>query len=80
MSIRTLSITWNNRVIEITYNNDWSKAHREAYGHSMAHLEIKSQDDQPLPISETGYRSHFTPTYVIEKHRGVEEFVRDWLN
>jgi hypothetical protein len=80
MSIQTLSIIWNTISIEVMYNDDWSKAYRETYGYGMAQLEIRSQDKQRLPMTETGYRSHFTPAPDINDHGGAEKFVRDWLD
>ena len=80
MTIETININWNTIEIEITYNDDSSKAHREIYGHAMAHLEIRSNGKQPLPMTETGYRSHFTLASTIKEQGGAETFVRTWLD
>lgn len=80
MSIENLTIIWNEISIDITYNNDWSKAYREIQGHSMAHLEIKSQNRQRLPITNTGYKSHFIVATEIEEYGGAAQYVCAWLD
>jgi len=80
MGEQQLSIVWNNVAIELTYNDNWSNVIRETYGYSLALLEIHSQDKQPLPITETGYKSHFTPASEIEEFGGAEKYVRHWLD
>lgn len=79
MSIENIKLIWNTIAIDVTYNNDWSKTHREIMGFSMGHLEIKSLDRARLPITETGYRSHFIAATLIEEYGGAERYVCDWL-
>ena len=79
MSIENLQIIWNTIAIDVIYDNDWSKAHREIMGFSMAQLEIKSADKVQLPITETGYRFHFIAATEIEEYGGAERYVWDWL-
>lgn len=79
MSIENIRLIWNKIAINVTYNNDWSKAHREIMGHAMGHLEIKSENRTRLPITETGYRSHFITATIIEDYGGAEKYVTDWL-
>lgn len=80
MSIEKLSVVWNKIAIDISYNNDWSKGYREIQGHAMAHLEIESQNKERLPITDTGYRSHFIAATEIEKYGGAEKYVCAWLD
>ena len=80
MSIENIKLTWNTISIDVNYNNDWSKAHREIMGFSMGHLEIQSKDKARLPITETGYRSHFIAATTIEEYGGPEKYVMDWLD
>jgi hypothetical protein len=54
------SLDWHGIAVSINYAADWSPAFKEVYRSPMAHLEVRSLDGQPLPITETGYRSHFT--------------------
>ena len=71
----TYRIEWNRIVIDVGYNPYWLKAH------DIAHLEISSivPENAPLPMTETGYRSHFTTVAVIEAAGGAVAFVTKWL-
>ena len=79
MSIENIKLIWNEIAIDVTYNDDWSKAHREIMGFSMAHLEIRSENNVRLPVTKTGYRSHFIAATIIEEYGGTEKYVTDWL-
>ncbi len=79
MSIENIKLIWRNIAVDIIYNNDWSKAYREITGQAMGHLEVRSENKERLPITETGYRSHFIAAAVIEDYGGVENYVTDWL-
>jgi len=36
--------------------------------------------EEPLPVTETGYRSYFTPAPLISNFDTPEDFVRAWLD
>ncbi|MEL7119661.1 MAG: hypothetical protein AAFO07_09475 [Bacteroidota bacterium] len=80
MSIQNLTIEWNNIVINITYNNNWSKAYQNIYGYGMGFIEIQSLNREPLPITNTGYRSIFCPTPEIESWGDLKEYFTAQLN
>lgn len=46
------------------------------------HLQIETLEPvrAPLPITETGYRSHFISKNIIEGAGGPESFVSAWLD
>ena len=45
------------------------------------HLELMTENNEPLPVTETGYRSHFfNIDDSIPKGTSVLEWVRQWLN
>ena len=80
MAYEIYQFTWRGIEIEARYN----PVH---YGET-AHLEIcsLSPKSEPLPITQTGYRSHFHPRGVIDLH-GAENrgdtliaHVIDWLD
>ncbi len=75
-----LAIIWKGISIDISYNPDYSKAYKEIYGHPLAHLEIMAEGRHKLPMTGTGYRSHFTHASGIEGYGGAEKFVMDWLD
>lgn len=48
-----------------------------------SHLEVQSlmPERAPLPITETGYRSHFMPIGTVEaEYASPFDFVRAWLD
>lgn len=44
------------------------------------HLEIESDNHRQLPITETGYKSHFLGEQEIASYGGPVEYVMAWLN
>jgi len=80
MSIEIIQITWQNIPIEISYNNNWSDAYLNVYGYALAHIELCSENDVPLPMTPTGYRSHFISDPKIVDFGGAKKYVLDWLN
>ena len=46
----------------------------------MAHLEITSKNKEELPITETGYRSHFLPEEEVNAKGSPIAYVRAWLD
>ncbi len=76
----TYTLDWEGFALSINYCPDWSPSFREIYRSPLAHLEIRSIDSQPLPITETGYRSHFTNAELIEAEGGPVAFAQAWLN
>jgi hypothetical protein len=68
----TFATDWAGIPLSIRYCPDWCSI--------TAHLEISSRDGQPLPITETGYRSHFTSTDAIEAEGGPVSFACAWLD
>ena len=75
MNPQTYRFTWQGIEIEAVYSPlKWGVT---------AHLEITSINPEhaPLPVSETGYRSHFHPVGTIEAHGGdVVAQVIAWLD
>lgn len=68
--------TWQGIEIEATYTP-------QKWGGVIAHLEIRSVKPEraPLPITSTGYRSHFHQPGTIEAHGGdVVAQVIAWLD
>jgi len=46
-------------------NIEWEP---NAFGGIIAHLEIRSENSYPLPITNTGYLSHFTHKAEVMQH------------
>lgn len=70
-------IVWRDIAISIFYQPDYSQGYKKIMGEAIAHLEINAEE--PLPISSTGYRSHFLPFSEVEKHGGAILLVQSWL-
>ena len=67
-------IQWDGRMIRLSYTPD-------QFGGVIDHLELRSDDGDPLPMTGTGYRSHFfgpiNPKLTMDE---VEAFVIAWLH
>ena len=50
-----------------------------AYSGIISHLQIQSDNRVPIPVTETGYRSHFCHKAEIEELGGPVAYVRKWL-
>ena len=69
------NLTWQGITIRVVHTpRRWS---------AIEHLEIRSivPHGAALPISSTGYRSHFAPIGTVDAHGGgVVEQVKAWLD
>lgn len=64
-------IIWRGIALEITFTP-------EKFG-LVDHIEIMAAGRAPLPVTETGYRSHFIRAGTVTHHGGVVAFVSAWL-
>ena len=69
---------WQGIDIKISFIPDYSKGFREIMGVSQSHIEVRA--NQPLPITNTGYRSLFLTLPEVEKEGGAEKLVQNWLH
>lgn len=74
-TIETLQLTWRNTRLTIRFE-------RRFLGSSLitAHLQIESAGRVPLPITETGYKSHFMTAEMIDAEGGPIAYVQAWLD
>ena len=72
-------LQWNGILLEVSYEPQWLPP--SILGEDIAHLEVRSLDptDAPLPITETGYRSHFIAASAIAAAGGPVAYVDMWL-
>jgi hypothetical protein len=77
-NIQTFRIDWNGIAIEIRWEPNWLDM---GDGFDTAHLQIESvlPERAPLPVTETGYRSHFTSADTVASYGGPAAFVEMWL-
>lgn len=66
------NITWRNIDIAITFTP-------EKFG-MVEHIELHTTNKEKLPVTETGYRSHFIPMGTTAAHGGAVAFVTAWLD
>lgn len=59
-------IVWNGIKLAVSYEPRWLSL-ADDYGLDTAHIEIEAiaPERAPLPITETGYRSHFTTASAV---------------
>lgn len=80
-SIEVHALHWRGVDIEITFERDWLSITRE---HDLAasHLTVTSVQPKraPLPITETGYRSHFLHFEDIDEAGGPVAYVEAWID
>ena len=62
-------IEWEGIPITVRYHDDWVKC----VDADIVHVEIKSEDRQALPMTDTGYRSCFTD----RSHVAASAMLRD---
>lgn len=68
-----ITFEWEGREIRLSYH--------PRYLNMIDHIEIRSGDGDPLPITETGYKSHFFgPFEPIMSNDEVIEMVARWLD
>ena len=65
------TLTWEG--ISITLSH-----HTQRFGGPFDHLELHAKER--LPVTETGYRSHFIHPKELALWDSPEAFVLDWLN
>ena len=66
------TLSWEGITIDLSYT-------QPIYcGPHFHHIELKASE--PLPVTETGYRSHFIAPAELALWDSPEAFVIDWLN
>lgn len=66
------TIVWRGISVEVKHTPRFLNSH-------LDHIEITSEDRVALPITETGYRSHFIDPSDLEDYTSPEDFVLTWL-
>lgn len=69
----TSLLDWRGATIRIVFR-------KRRWKSDFDHLEITAMNDAQIPITETGYRSHFLPDGIVEEHGGPEAYVLAWLD
>ena len=72
IAYETHRLDWRGLEIEVRYCPDWMLG--------RAHIEVEFLCRSPLPITETGYRSHFTTAETVAELGGPVQLVETWLD
>lgn len=80
-NVTVTTILWRGVTIQISYEPDWLGMSTHDNWRNVAHLQIEAiaPERAPLPMTETGYRSHFTDPAIIAEAGGPEAFAQAWL-
>ena len=70
MADEGVTLYWHGLEITVEVSRNWLNTDHH-------HIEIHCRE--PLPITNTGYRSHFMLADEFEALPSLEEFVRSWL-
>jgi len=73
---------WEGRRIEVRYEPDWLNRQQDPDNqYQVGHLDIRTiaPENAPLPITETGYRSHFIHPSIIDEAGGPVAYVLAWI-
>lgn len=75
------ALAWQGRTLQIEYEAHWLGVDRIG-GLQVAHLQVRVIEPEraALPITETGYRSHFVDREAVSEAGGPVEYVRQWLD
>jgi hypothetical protein len=65
-------VEWQGINLEIRHSPNWVSG--------MDHIEIHSLDREPLPITETGYKSLFIPSVETDITEAPADYVLAWLD
>ena len=82
-SIVTETFDWRGITVQVEYEADWlGAAARGSKLIASAHLQLRSivPERAPLPVTETGYRSHFLAMGVVEAADGPVAYATAWLD
>lgn len=67
----TFILIWAGISVEISHQANWLNS-------GYWHIELRC--DEPLPVTETGYRSYFVPMPEFSDGVGIRDCVTDWLD
>ena len=71
---------WNGPCGQVAYEIRWNPNYVIFDdGSMMGHMEIESHDRSPLPITATGYRSHFIHACIVDENGGAESYTDAWF-
>lgn len=81
MDISKQIIKWQGYKIELTCKLNAFNL-QQAVGINMVHIELRTVKPAkaPLPVTESGYRSHFEHAEAVAEYESVTAYVLAWLD
>ncbi len=78
--IETHDIVWAGIAIKVSYERNWLGSPPSDYHPTHLQIEAVSPERMPLPITETGYLSHFVAVDEIDNAGGPVDYTLAWLD
>jgi hypothetical protein len=72
----TAMLVWNGIKIMVTHTPGYFNL---PHG-QLDHIELHTENDTPLPVTKTGYRSHFVFEQQLEPYGSALAYVQTWLD
>ena len=69
-----LTLDWQGLSLSLEFERDWLG------DVGMSHISVYSPNNQPLPITDTGYRSIFVSTVILDEWGGPLPYVLAMLD
>ena len=75
-------LEWRGRTLRIEFEADWAGNGDDNPETAIALLEVfvEAPIGAPIPVTTSGYRSHFLPPVIITRAGGAAAFVGAWLD
>jgi len=70
-------ILWNGVKVNITYKPNYFGNFSNS-ANQLIHIDVNA--DQPIPITETGYKSIFLYKEEVESHGGAKDYIESLLD
>jgi len=74
--IETVTVDWQGIAVTVHYEVRWLNSDIA----NIAHLQLESAGRVKLPVTNTGYRSHFVPAAEIAEAGGPVAYALAWLD
>ena len=80
--IVTETLVWRGITVSVSYEVDWLGSGARGSAFAASHLQVEAIEPEraKLPITETGYRSHFLAPGTVEETGGPAAYVAAWLD
>ena len=68
---QSFELIWEQRVIRVSYQPNWLNS-------DTWHIELRCAER--LPVTETGYRSHFLNAPEFDDEHAIAAYITSWLD